>query len=70
MILTLKQLSDSQRSSDAPAIALSQASSQDLLQQLELWVTRGWLRAWIVQWPRSSWSRTPKRRQVSCWRLR
>ena len=45
MILTLKQLSDSQRSSDAPAIALSQASSQDLLQQLELWVTRGWLRA-------------------------
>ena len=45
MSLTLKQLSDSQRSNDVLSTSLSQASSQDLLQQLEHWVTRGWLRA-------------------------
>ena len=70
MILTLKQLSDSQRSSDAPAIALSQASGQDLLQQLELWVVRGWLRALDRSLAAFVLEQDRKRRQVSCWRLR
>ena len=45
MSVTLKQLSDSQRGTDAPAISVVQASSSDLLRQLESWVGRGWLRA-------------------------
>ena len=45
MSVTLKQLSDSQRGTDTPAISVVQASSSDLLRQLESWVGRGWLRA-------------------------
>lgn len=45
MSQTLKQLSNSQRNVDHPPVFIGDASSGELLQQLDSWVNRGWLRA-------------------------
>ncbi len=45
MSQTLKQLSNSQRNVDHPAVFIGDASNSELLHQLDNWVTRGWLRA-------------------------
>ncbi|QQU68192.1 exodeoxyribonuclease V subunit alpha [Pseudomonas fluorescens] len=45
MSQTLKQLSNSQRYVDQPAVLIGDASGTELLHQLDNWVSRGWLRA-------------------------
>ncbi|MDQ2488021.1 exodeoxyribonuclease V subunit alpha [Pseudomonas putida] len=45
MSQTLKQLSNNQRLADHSLLSVAQASSEALLQQLDAWVGRGWLRA-------------------------
>ena len=45
MSQTLKQLSNSQRNVDQPAVFIGDASVTELLHQLDNWVNRGWLRA-------------------------
>lgn len=45
MSQTLKQLSSSQGNSEQVAVFIGAASHSELLQQLDTWVARGWLRA-------------------------
>ncbi|MHA6231422.1 exodeoxyribonuclease V subunit alpha [Pseudomonas fluorescens group sp. PF-69] len=45
MSQTLKQLSNSQRNVDQPAVLIGDASGTELLHQLDNWVSLGWLRA-------------------------
>lgn len=45
MSVTLKTLSDNLRPQERPAQSVAQASSEQLLLQLDYWVLRGWLRA-------------------------
>lgn len=44
MSRTLKQLSDSQRNEDYPPVFIGDADNSELLQQLDNWVSLGWLR--------------------------
>lgn len=45
MSQTLKQLSSSQGDTEQVAVFIGAASHSELLQQLDTWVARGWLRA-------------------------
>lgn len=45
MSQTLKQLSSSQGDTEQVAVFIGAASSSELLQQVDTWVARGWLRA-------------------------
>ena len=45
MSQTLKELSNSQRNVDQPPELIANASTTQLLHQIDNWVSRGWLRA-------------------------